>query len=369
MWMYCLCLVPWGWMADKIGTRRVNSYSVLVWSIGAILTSLAVGLGTVIAAQLVLGLGESASLPTAGKVVRQWFPAGERGLATAIFSAGMFAGPSISSPIAAWFVVHLGWRLSFVIFGSFGFAWLLLWLLWFRLPRDCGWLPEAEREYLVAEIPEASCESKPRSGNVGKLLSRKTTWGLLLTQGTCGYTLYLYLYWLPSYLIQARHMNLMRASWFISAPYLIAAILSIAIGRISDRSLRSQALKQGKRRIFLIVCILLSSAVIFTNLVSNEFVAIGLIAVSLTSVASALSLNMAITNDLVRSAEMSGTALGIVILGGNLFGLTSPIVTGSGQDEGGFDGSFYLAGALLLSGAVIAGTMTKKPLSFADELS
>jgi len=129
-------------------------------------------------------------------------------------------------------------------------------------------------------------------------------------------------------------------------------------------------MEQGKRRIWLIICILLASAVIFTTLVSNEFVAIGLIAVSLTSVASALSLNMAITNDLVWSAEMSGTAMGIVILGGNLFGLASPIVTGYlVKTRGGFDGSFYLAGALLLSGAVVACTMTKRPLSFAGELS
>jgi MFS family permease len=165
-------------------------------------------------------------------------------------------------------------------------------------------------------------------------------------------------------------MNLMRASWFTATPYLVAALLSIAIGRISDRSLHRHALEQGKRRILLIVCIVFSSAVLLTDFVRSEFVAIGLIAVSLTSVASALTLNVAMTNDLVWNAEMSGTAMGIVILGGNLFGLIAPIATGYVvKTSGAFDGSFYLAGALLLCGAVVAGTMTKQPLSFSSELS
>jgi ACS family glucarate transporter-like MFS transporter len=106
MWTYAACLIPWGWMTDRIGTRKVNGLSVSLWSISAMLTGAAVGFGTMIAAMLLLGVGEAASLPTAGKVVRQWFPARERGLATAIFNAGTFAGPAISAPIVAWIVLR-----------------------------------------------------------------------------------------------------------------------------------------------------------------------------------------------------------------------------------------------------------------------
>ncbi len=369
MWTYSLCLIPWGWMSDRIGTRKVNSYSVLIWSVGAMLTGGVTGFGTMLSAQCVLGVGESASMPTAGKVVRQWFPPSERGLATAIFNAGTFAGPAIAAPAAAWMVLHIGWRLSFVIMGLVAVVWLLLWLKWFQSPAECSWLPEKEKNYLLTETSGRSPALSQTKGALVKLLGRKTMWGLLLTQGCCAYTLYLFLFWLPSYLVQSRHMQLMRASWFTALPYLVAAVLGIFIGRLSDRVLTAEALKNGKRRTLLIVFILLSSIVLITNIVGNEYVATMLIALSLTSIASALTLNIAMTNDLVWNADMAGTALGVLILGGNSFGVLAPIVTGYIiKETGSFDSAFYLAGALLLFGALTASTLTRSPLYFGEDV-
>jgi MFS family permease len=369
VWTYSLCLIPWGWVSDRIGTRKVNSYSVLIWSVGAMLTGAVTGFATMLCAQCILGVGESASLPTAGKVVRQWFPPSERGLATAIFNAGTFAGPAIAAPAAAWMVLHIGWRLSFVIMGLVAVVWLLLWLKWFQSPAECSWLPEKERNYLLTETSRRSPALRQTKGALVKLLGRKTMWGLLLTQGCCAYTLYLFLFWLPSYLVQSRHMQLMRASWFTALPYLVAAVLGIFIGRLSDRVLTAEALKNGKRRILLIVFILLSSIVLITNIAGNEYIATMLIAQSLTSIASALTLNIAMTNDLLWNADMAGTALGVLILGGNSFGVLAPIVTGYIiKETGSFDSAFYLAGGLLLFGALTASTMTRSPLYFDEDV-
>jgi MFS family permease len=363
MWTYCLCLIPWGLLSDRVGPRRVNAYSVLIWSIGAMLTGAVTGFATMLPAQLVLGAGESASLPTAGKVVRQWFPPGERGLATAIFSAGMFAGPAISAPIAAWLILHLGWRMAFVIIGSLGFLWLVFWLNLYQTPAECSWLQESEKNYLMTAITGRTATAGRLEGVLGKLLGSRTVWGLLLTQGCCAYTLYLFLFWLPSYLVQARHMQLMRASWFTSAPYLVAAVLGILIGRLSDRALTAEGLREGKRRKLLVVFILLSSVVLGTTLAHNEYIAAVLISISLTCISSALTLNMAMSNDLVWSGQVAGTVLGIVILGGNSFGLIAPILTGYiVKKTGSFDSAFYLAGGLLVVGALTASRMTRAPV-------
>jgi sugar phosphate permease len=363
MGAYCLCLIPWGLLSDRIGPHKVNTYSVLIWSISAMLTGAVTGFGTMLPAQLVLGAGESASLPTAGKVVRQWFPAGERGLATAIFNAGTFAGPAISAPVAAWLVMHLGWRLAFVIIGSLGFVWLAFWFNLYQTPADCSWLQESEKKYLMTAITGPTATTGRPEAVLGKLLRRQTVWGLLLTQGCCAYTLYLFLFWLPSYLVQARHMQLMRASWFTSAPYLVAAVLGIFIGRLSDRALTAEGLSQGKRRKLLTVFILLSSVVLGTTLAHNEYIAAVLISISLTCISSALTLNIAMSNDLVWSGQVAGTVLGIVILGGNSFGLIAPILTGYIiKKTGSFDSAFYLAGGLLVVGALTASRMTRAPV-------
>jgi sugar phosphate permease len=364
MWTYAICLIPWGWMSDRIGTRKVNGFSVSLWSISAMLTGAALGFGTMIGAMLLLGVGEAASLPTAGKVVRQWFPARERGLATAIFNAGTFAGPAISAPIIAWIVLRIGWRLSFVVIGAIGLVWVFLWITMFAPPAECAWLPEEEKEYILSDT-DASAPGTPSKNNVPLLLRRKTMWGLLLTQGCCAYTNVLFLSWLPSYLIQSRHMHLMKAGWFTSIPYLIAAVLGIFIGKLSDTLLTREAVKEGKRRTILIAFILLSSVVFLVNVASNEYVVLVLIAMSLVCISSALTLNIAMTSDLVWQHNLVGTALGILVTGGITFGMLAPMITGYVVKEtGSFDNAFYVAGGLLLLGAIISFTMTRRPISF-----
>jgi sugar phosphate permease len=364
MWTYAICLIPWGWMVDRMGTRRVNGLSVSLWSISAMLTGAAVGFGTMIAAMLLLGVGEAASLPTAGKVVRQWFPVQERGLATAIFNAGTFAGPALSAPIVAWTVLRIGWRLSFVVTGAVGLVWVFLWLIIFHAPAECAWLPKEERDYVLSQT-DASSPAAPGKNNVPRLLRRKTMWGLLLTQGCCAYTNVLFLSWLPSYLIQSRHMHLMKAGWFTSIPYLIAAVLGILIGKLSDSLLTREAVKEGKRRTILVTFILLSSVVFLVNVASNEYVVLVLIAISLVCISSALTLNIAMTSDLVWQHNLVGTALGILITGGITCGMLAPMVTGYiVKETGSFDNAFYVAGGLLVLGAIISFTMTRRPISF-----
>jgi ACS family glucarate transporter-like MFS transporter len=371
LWTYMVCLIPWGWATDRYGSRRVGALSMTLWSLSGMATGAIVGFGSMMASRLALGVGEGASFPISGKVVRQWFPAGERGLATAIFNAGTFAGPAISAPVVAWLVLQAGWRWSFVITGAIGILWAILWLSFFRAPAECGWLPEDERNYLLSETgapPKTAAPQIPTKGALGLLLSRKTMWGQFLTQGCCAYTMYLYLAWLPSYLVRERHMDLMKASWFTALPYLISVVLGIMIGKLSDSILTPEAVKQGKRRTLLIIFILLSSVVLLTNVVSNQWVVVALISLALTSISSALTLNIAMCNDLVWDPTMAATALGFQILGGNTFGIFAPILTGYiVKTTGSFNSAFFLAGGLLFLGAATSLTMTRRPLAFGED--
>jgi ACS family glucarate transporter-like MFS transporter len=368
-WTYCLFLLMWGWMADRVSTRTVNAVSVAIWSVAGMLTGVATTFGSMLATRLALGAGEAASFPTSGKVIRQWFPASERGLATAIFNAGSFAGPAFSAPLVAWLLVKEGWRFSFMITGSLGFIWVLLWLKFFRPPSECAWLPEGERKYILAETDSQAITSAPPKGALLRLMGRTTMWGLFLTQGCCAYTMLLFLFWLPSYLVQSRHMSLVKASWFTSIPYVMAVILGLLIGKLSDTVLTREAIKQGKRRTLLIVFILLSCTVLLINMVANELLLLLVISISLACISSALSLNIALTNDLVWNPEMVGVAMGFLILGGNIFGSLVPIATGYiVKWTGSFDLAFYLAAFLLFASALICFTMTRRPLSFEESI-
>jgi len=369
-WTYCLFLLPWGWAVDRIGTRWVNGLSVTMWSIAGMLTGVATSFGGMLVTRLALGGGEAASFPTSGKVVRQWFPPGERGLATAIFNAGTFAGPAFSAPLVAWLLLKEGWRVSFMLTGSMGFVWVILWLKFFRKPSECSWLPADERNYILAQTDSQTKTATPPSGALLRLMGRRTMWGLFLTQGCCAYTMLLFLFWLPSYLVQARHMSLVKASWFTSVPYVVAVVLGLLIGKLSDSVLTKEAIKQGKRRTLLIVFILLSGVVLLTNMVVNEYLLLLLISISLACISSALSLNIALTNDLVWNPAIVGLATSFLILGGNIFGSLVPIATGYiVKWTGSFDIAFYLAGFLLFAAALICFTMTRRPLSFEESVT
>jgi sugar phosphate permease len=369
-WTYCVFLLLWGYLSDRIGTRLVNSLSVSFWSLSAILTGAATGFGSMLATRLALGVGEAASFPTSGKVVRQWFPANERGLATAIFNAGTFAGPAFSAPLVAWLLLKVGWRESFMLTGAVGFVWVILWLKIFHLPSKCPWLPKEELNYILAQSDSQSKANRPPKGVLLRLMSRKTMWGLFLTQGCCAYTMLLFLFWLPSYLVQSRHMAITKASWFTSLPYLVAVVLGMLIGKLSDSVLTHEAIKQGKRRTLLIVFILLSTVVLSTNMVSNEYLFLLLVSLSLTCISSALSLNIAMTSDLMWNPNMVGTALGLSFVSGNIFGSLVPIVTGYiVKWTGSFDLAFYVAGGLLFVAALVCFTMTREPISFGEDVA
>jgi ACS family glucarate transporter-like MFS transporter len=368
LWTYAVALIPCGWLADKLGSRRVNSGAITIWSIGAMLTGAITGFGNMIAARLVLGAGEAASYPVAGKVVRQWFPASERGVATAIFNAGAYAGPAVATPLVAWIVLQAGWRPSFIILGALGFVWLIFWIKWFRVPEECTWLSPEEKDYIISHRdnqPAKASGSQQLKVSVTRLLAQKSMWGLAITQGCAVYTQYLFLTWLPSYLVQARGMRLAKAGIFAALPFFVAVVLGILIGKISDKVLDAEKMKKGNRRIAVITFMLFSSVVLVTNMIQNELAVLALISISLTSISSAITLNFALANDLISEPRVTGTVIGTQVLGGNLFGLTAPIITGFiVKATGSFNSAFILAGALLIFGALVSFTLTRKSITY-----
>lgn len=373
LWTYILFLIPMGRLVDKIGTKKMNAYSISLWTIASMLTGVVTSFGSMMASRLVLGVGESASYPTAGKIVRQWFPSRERGVTTSIYNSGAYAGPALSTPIIAWVVVQTSWRLSFILVGIAGFIWLLLWLKVYRTPERTKWLSSEESNYILSNRDEHSngvweSDQPNKKGLLKVLLSQKSVWGLAITQGCAVYTQYLFLTWLPSYLVQERHLHLLDAGMIGAIPYVAAVIFGIMIGRFSDSLLKQGENIKGNRRKMVVILMLISSVILLTNFTDSIVLIIILMSISLTAVASSISLNMALANDLVSNSKIMGTAGSITIFGGNVFGLVAPIVTGYIVNAtNSYNSAFLLAGAILIFGAIVSFTLTRKPIR--DEIN
>lgn len=364
LWLYVICLVPMGVLVDRFGTRAVNAGGIAVWSAATMATGLAAGVPMLIATRMLMGGGEATSYPAAGRVIREWAPARERALATTIFNSGAYFGPAVGGLLLAWLVTVAGWRATFFVCGATGFAWLAAWLLWFRLPEHAAWLGDDERRMILRERPAAPAVrgGAPRMG-IWQLLRAPSMRGLMLTQGCAVYTQYLFLTWLPSYLQAARGMTVLRSGVLMMLPYLGAVVLSVLLGRVSDRMLTVQAIGQGRRRVMVALSMLGASVILLTPVVDNVYVILLLIMIALSGVASAVGLNISLLNDVLRSAPDVGRANGLLILGGNSFGILAPVATGYViQATGSFNYAFLIAGALLVCGALASVLLTRTPI-------
>jgi ACS family glucarate transporter-like MFS transporter len=265
-------------------------------------------------------------------------------------------------------ISQIGWRGSFLVVGAAGFIWLLAWLIWFDQPEKARWLAIEEREKILRErdARTSALQSRTKATRVLDLLRTRTMWGLALAEGCAVYTQYLFLTWLPSYLQTTRGLTILKTGLFTAVPYAGAAVLGIILGRISDRLLTRDAVAKGRRRSMGIVMMLSSSVILFTPFVDEIWLLLSLFTISLTGMATAISLNFSLVNDLLRNPEDSGKAMSILIVGGNSFGVAAPIVTGYViQSTGSYNWAFGIAGLLLVTGATILFTMTRAPIEIA----
>lgn len=359
VWLYFVALIPMGWLVGRYGPKRVNSWGIGVWSLATLCTAFATGFFSLLGCRLIMGAGEATTYPAGARVVRDWMPLNERGMATAVFHSGSLVGPALGAVGFGWLITTYGWRIAFVAAGAVGCVWLAAWLKWYQHPSRAGWLGAAELQEITAGSVPADAAGQPQAPQASALGIRglvrsRTMWAIGLSHGCAVYATYFFLTWLPTYLQAEKGLTVMTSSFYTAIPYLGAAVLAILIGRLSDLAVRGRKAAAGQRR-FAVAAVLLASSVIFAvPLLSGTAAILLVITLSLATCASAVSLNLSLANDILRSSDDVGTAAGFITAVGNLFGLLAPIVTGYVvAGTGGFTMAFTIVGVLLLAGAAL----------------
>jgi MFS family permease len=362
LWAYVAMMLPSGRMVDSFGAHRLAAVGAAFWSIAQILTGATTGFATMILARLGLGAGEAPAFPVSYRGVRDWAPYTERGLAVGLIQAGTLFGPALSAPLVAWLIAATSWRWSFLITGVVGLLWVAVWLVFVSTPERTSWIPEPERQRILAE---RHGNEPAAAGGVGYrgLLRSPSMWGLALSQGCAVYSVYLYLSWLPNYLQTARGLSIVNSGLFTSVPFLIGGAVIILANWIGDRILTPQSMRAGGRRVVVVACLLLCAIGVVIPFVDSLTMVIILTIFPVSFGGTASATNAALANDLLRSQADSGRAFAFMVLGGNVFGLLAPIVTGYiVQLTGSFSSAFVLAGALSLTGAGVSFTLTRHTL-------
>jgi sugar phosphate permease len=121
-----------GWIADRYGSRWTLAVCALVWALTTLLTGAVVGLVSLFAVRLVLGMGEGATLPAATRAMTRWMSGSLRGVAQGITHSASRLGAAVTAPVVAFLITWLSWRWSFVVLASLSALWAMLWLWYFR---------------------------------------------------------------------------------------------------------------------------------------------------------------------------------------------------------------------------------------------
>ncbi len=363
LWSYTIFLIPTGFLVDRFGAKKVAGAGIGLWSLATICTGGATSFGALLASRFVMGGGEAATNPSGAQVIREWIPASERGVLNACFNSGAYAGPALCALVAGPIIGAFSWPALFYIAGGLGFVWLVVWIAVFRSPETAWWLPEPERQHILTQRSGGrSTAPGPRSGLL-RLLCGQTLWGLALAMGCNVYSQYLFLTWLPSYLRTSKGLNLNASGFYTAVPYATAMVLCIGVGLLSDRLLRNTDVAGGGRRYLIACSMVLAAIILFAPMLNSLPVLILLLALSLTGVAATTSQLFALVNDLLPNRGDIGVAMGFVIVGGNIFGMMAPIVTGYViAATGGYSLAFIIAGGLLALGAVSVLSLTRQPI-------
>lgn len=364
LWLYLFALIPMGILVDRFGSKSVNAWGIGFWSLATILSAASSGFLSMLISRLMMGLGESTTYPAGGRVLKEWAPGTERGLATSIFHAGSLIGPAIAALGLSVIITAYGWRAAFILAALIGFVWLAVWLIWFRQPEEMPGMTVAERELIMDSRDGGFITPQAKRLGLRKLMRSSTLWAIAFSHGCAVYTTYLFLTWLPGYLQAEKGLSLLKSGVYTAIPYLGAAVLGVIVGVIGDRVMASRNLADGARRNVVACCLLLSALVFFVPFANDINVIMVLFTLSLTGCTAAVATNISLVNDLLITKEDAGSAIAFISTGGNLFGIGAPIITGyiiamTHQYQYGF----AIAGLLMALGAAVTLLLTRRPIN------
>jgi ACS family hexuronate transporter-like MFS transporter len=243
-----------GRLYDRVGTRRGFAISILIWSAAAMGHAFARGLASLSVLRFVLGLGEAGNWPGAAKAVAEWFPARQRALGMGIFNSGVSVGSIVAPPLIVWLQLRFGWQATFLVTGGLGFAWLVLWWLFYDTPeRHRSISPE---EYAL--ITEGRAQVPVGTVSWRDLLRHRQVWAIVVARLVTDPVWWLYITWLPLYLANARGFSLKQIGMFAWLPYVAADAGSLLGGWASGHLIsRGYSVNASRKAVMLVGAVLM----------------------------------------------------------------------------------------------------------------
>jgi MFS family permease len=346
---YALFQLMGGWLGDRFGARRTLCVALFLVCIATALTGMVGGLVSLFCARVALGFGEGSALPTATHAMSRWIPEPRWGFAQGITHSFARLGNFMTPPIVAALIAWWSWRESFFILAGVSLVWMALWAWYFRDSPQAH--PSVTEEELAA-LPARNHLYKP--SDVPWLRLARRTMPATAVNFCYGWTLWLFLSWIPSFFVQNYHVDLASSALYSSGVFFGGVVGDTLGGAASDALLRKTGSLVIARRsviitgfiggcIFLTPVILLHDVLVSAACLSLAFFFAELIVAPI----------WAVTMDI--APRHAGSASGLMNFGSAFAGIISPVFFGFMIDlTGTWTIPFAASIALLLTGAGLA---------------
>ena len=346
---YAAMQIAGGWAADRFGPRLVLTVLSLLWATATIFTGLSWSVASLVVFRVLVGVGEGGAFPTATRAFAWWLPVRERGFAQGITHSFARLGGAVTPPIVLAIVERYGWRESFVVLGAGSLIWTAIWITTFRnTPDEHPWMTDGELAIIREDRlpPREIAEATPWRRIVSRM------WLVTLVDFCYGWSLWVFLTWLPSYLSDARGFGRNQIALMTTLPLLAGVVGDTLGGVISDAIFRRTGNLRLARRALLVgglggACAFMVPAIVTTSALGAVYL--------LTAAFFFLELTNAVqwTLPLDIAGPYAGTAGGMMNTGFGIAGMISPIVFGVLiQRTGRYDLPLFISAALLVVGAL-----------------
>ncbi len=348
-----------GYVLDVLGLKAGFAMFAVAWSLINMSHGLAGSWQVLAWLRGFLGFTEGSANPAGMKATAEWFPARERGIAGGIFNIGASVGSMLAPPLVVWAILNYSWRAAFLITGSMGLVWAVLWLCLYHAPDRHPALSQSEREYIYAG-QEEFLRSDGARPSLLKILGQRNFWGIALPRFLADPTWGTLSFWLPLYLSSVRHFDLKQIALFAWMPFL-AADFGCVFGGLVSAALQKHGragLIDSRRCAFTLgACLMLGVG--FVGFVRSPYTAIALLSLAGFAHQTLSVTVITMASDLFRKNEVA-TVAGMAGTCGNAGLLIFSLLIGAMVSTVGYTPFFICLGVLDLLGAGVLWTLVRE---------
>jgi MFS family permease len=349
---YLLFQVIGGWFGDRFGARWTLTICGIVWATATIMTGLVGGLYTLLAARVLLGLGEGATFPVATRAMSSWLPPGKSGFAQGITHASARIGNALTPPLVVALIALVSWRGSFVAIGILSLGWALIWAWYFRDdPRSHAGVRAAE----LTGLPTPRARGAHHPVPWARLTRRMAP--VIFVYFCYGWTLWTFLSWVPQFMLHNYDLDLKNSALFASLVFAGGVVGDALGGIVSDWLLRRTGnLKRARRD--LVIAGMAGSLLCSVPILFPRSPLVAALCLSGTFFFAELTIGPMWAIPMDIAPAHSGTASGLMNTGSALAAILSPLVFGVVIDHtGNWTLPFVGTMGLMMVGVVAAFAM------------